>query len=215
MDNKEAFHAAKILVDFVRDFTSLAEQQLMSIRELMEQTVQEVMNAVHDINSKASQKKNQAIEVLVKDRESSEFRSSTSKIREEVDEIAKGNVAEVQRREFLENQLRRAGGVFSKHMEALHTIDRDLQDVLFKVMGAVSMDDVMGQRLIHVIDSVLLLKEGISNVVGDYTKYGKPKEVQNLRNQILSKVYRSYTTEEEKEIFHKLFGQPREVKEAS
>ncbi|MFW7377860.1 MAG: hypothetical protein ACOH5I_03510 [Oligoflexus sp.] len=214
MDNKDTFQAARILVDFIRDFTSLTEQQLLAIRSLMEETVQDVMQSVNSMSSKADEKKSQASEVLVRDEKTSEFRYSATKIKEEDDELTKAETDE-RRREFLENKLRRAGGVFSKHMEAMHTLDLELQNLLFRVMGAASMDDVMGQRLTHVVSSLYLLKEGISEVIQNYDTYLRVKEIKFLRNRILTEVYRSYTTEDEKVIFHKIFGQPKEVKQAS
>jgi len=214
LENKDAFQAAKILVDFIRDFTFLSEKQLLAIRSLMEETVQDIMVSVNSMSCKADEKKSQATEVLVRDDETSEFRYSSTKIKEEADQLTKSDSL-AKRREFLENQLRRSGGVFSKHMEALHSLDGEVQDILFRVMGAVSMDDVMGQRLTHVVSSLDLLKDGISEVIKNYDAYLRVKEIKLLRNRILTEVYRSYTTEEEKEIFHRIFGQPREVKHAS
>lgn len=214
VDNKESFQAARILVDFIRDFTSLTEQQLMAIRGLMEETVQEVMDSINSISNKTDEKKTQATEVLVRDEETSEFRYSSTLIKDEDAEL-KAAKTEEQRRKFLENRLRRSGGVFSKHMEAMFRLDTELQEILFRVMGAVSMDDVMGQRLTHVVASLNLLKEGISDLIKHYNDYLNVKEIKLFRNRILTEVYRNYTTEEERQIFHKIFGHPREVKHAS
>jgi hypothetical protein len=214
VDNKDAFQAARILVDFIRDFTLLTEQQLMSIRHMMEETVQEVMSSVNIMSSKADEKRHQASGVLVQDHDTEEFRYSATRIQEEVEQFKAVENGE-RRREFLENQLRRAGGVFSKHMEALHTMDTELQEILFKVMGAVSMDDVMGQRLSHVIGAIHVLQNNLSDVISNYEKYLNTRDVKNFRNRVLTEVYRSYTAEEEKEIFHRIFGYPKEAKTAS
>lgn len=214
MDSNESLQAAKVLIDFIKDFTYLTERQLMAIRGLMEETVQGIMESVNSMSDKADQKKNEATEVMIRDAVTSEFKRSSTHIQEEAAEMSR-SVDEGQRRQFLENQLRRAGGVFSKHMEALHKMDSDMQDILFRVMGAVSMDDVMGQRLTHVVSSLLYLKEGISEVVSKHDEFATVQGVTQLRNRILTQVYRSYTTEDEKEIFHKVFGQPKEAKQAS
>ncbi|SME87713.1 hypothetical protein [Pseudobacteriovorax antillogorgiicola] len=208
VDSKEAFLSAKILVDFIRDFTFLSEQQLMAIRKLMESTVQDIMSSVNHISSTADDKIEKASRVLVKDDQSDDFMNASM---EEADTKATktSESAYEQRRIALENKLRRSGGVFSKHMEALSTMDTDVQDLLVKVVGSVSMDDVMAQRLSHVTQSIHLLRAGLSKVVNDHRVFSTQSSVKQLRNEILTEVYRSYTAEEEKQIFHKIFGQPK------
>ena len=199
MDSKEAFLSAKILVDFVRDFTSLSEQQLIAIRKRMEQTVEDIMQSVHQLSSKADSRVEQASSVLKKDEETDGFKT------EKVDSSSAGDKDKAN----LEDMLRRSGGVFSKHMEALSSIDGDVNDVIGKVIGAVSMDDVMAQRLAHVTDSINLFRRGLAKVVTNFGDFNTQKKVKALRNEILTEVYRSYTAEEEKVIFHKIFGQPK------
>ena len=40
-------------------------------------------------------------------------------------------------------------------------------------------------------------------------------KVKMLRNKVLTEVYLSYSSEEEKEVFHKIFGYPRQKNKAS
>ncbi len=214
MDSKEAFLAAKVLVDFIRDLTSLAEQQLLAIRRLMEVTVQDVMSSVSNISSTADAKKNQASEVLVRDDHNNDFKKTSTQDLDREGEVASAESLE-KRRAFLESKLRRAGGVFSKHMEALSTTDTEVQNLLIRVVGSVSMDDVMAQRLSHVIQAIYQLRSGLAKVVSHHRDYQTQKNVKQLRNEILTEVYCSYTAEEEKEIFHKIFGQPKANKKVS
>lgn len=214
MDNKDSFIAAKILVDFIRDYTSLAERQLLAIRNMMEATVRDIMDTILSMSSASDEKIGKASEVLVKNKEGSDFEQSKTLIKEESDAL-KRTSGENARREFLENQLRRAGGVFSKHMEALTELDDELQDLLMRVAGSVSMDDVMGQRLNHVISSIALLHEGIAELLSDVDGHRTPQKVKDFRNKILTQVYVSYTSEDEKNVFHEIFGQPKEAQKAS
>lgn len=207
MESKESFLAAKILVDFIRDFTFLAEQQLLAIRGLMESTVEEIMTSVNNISSTADDHISQASKVMLKDDQTDKFREVST---EEVDQKeAQLSSSRDEKRIALENQLRRSGGIFSKKMEALSTMDENVQDVLIKVVGAVSMDDVMGQRLSHVIHSIYLLRTGLARVVKNKGEFNTQKSVKQFRNELLTEVYRSYTAEEEKKIFHDIFGQPK------
>ena len=216
MDSKEAFLAAKILVDFIRDFTRLSENQLLAIRKMMEVTVQDVMSNVATISNTADSKTNSTKVVLTKEGKDGEFNQTVISNSEEEASIGGSNEEAMDRRKkYLEGKLRRAGGVFSKHMEALSTMDTDIQNILAKVVGSVSMDDVMGQRLSHVIFSVKLLRRGIAQIVENFEFYQTQKNIKQIRNEILTEVYTSYTAEEEKEIFHKIFGQPKSNKKAS
>ena len=162
------------------------------------------MTSVHNLSSATDSNVENASKVLAKEKGSDNFTEATA------DEVDKRKESDEQKqKEILEDKLRRSGGVFSKHMEALSFMDREVQAVLVKVVGAVSMDDVMAQRLTHVIQSIHLFRNGLSRVVTDHGSYNTQVKVKTLRNEILTQVYRSYTAEEEKVIFHKIFGQPK------
>lgn len=207
MDSKDAFLSAKIMVDFVRDFIYLAEQQLLSIRKMMESIVGEIMTSVHAISSKADDKIGTASHVLVKDPGTDRFKNASA---DEADEHVTANESsESKGRASLEAKLMRSGGIFSKHMEVLGTMETEVQEVLIKVVGSVSMDDVMAQRLSHVTQSIKILRRGLSKVMKDNQNFRTQENVKRFRNEILTEVYLSYTAEEEKKIFHKIFGQPK------
>ena len=172
--------------------------------------MQDIMSTIHNMSSVSDLKRDQASQILVKSEQGDSFEKSSTRIKEE--QTALGSQNGSLRREVLENQLRRAGGVFSKHMEAIASLDSELQCLLLRVTGSVSMDDVMGQRLSHVISSIALLNQGIVELLSDFDRFRSPNEVKAFRNRMLTQVYRSYTAEEEKEIFHKIFGQPKEAK---
>ena len=183
---------AKILVDFIRDFTSLAECQLKAIREIMEDTVQEIMSSVGDLSNTATK--------------SNLIRQS---------EPATNGLTESQRGDSLEDHLRKSGGELSKQIEAMGHLNADIQAILAKVVGSVSMDDVLGQRLNHIINSIAVLRRGIREILSDLAAYRTQKAIKVFKNRILTDVYRSYTSEDEKEIFHKIFGQPKSQTQAS
>ncbi len=118
-------------------------------------------------------------------------------------------------KELLESRLLRSSGVFSKHLEAVSRLDADLQGLVAKVMGSVSADDVIAQRLGHIITSMQTMHQALALFLNDYRKQCTPDGVKMLRNRVLTEVYLSYTAEDEREVFHKIFGQPREKKKVS
>lgn len=216
MESKDSFIASKILVDFLRDFTLLTEQQLVSIRMLMEKTVADVMDSVTSMSQVADEKKLKANEVLIKDKRTQDFVSSSSKEleKDEVNILSSGS-NDSRRKDYLENKLMRTGGLFSKHMEAISGLDRDLQNLIAKIIGAVSVDDVIAQRLSHIIASMNQLQVELGVLLANYKKNSRADAIKLFRNRVLTQIYLSYTSEDERLIFHKIFGHPKEIKRVS
>ncbi|HYX34031.1 MAG TPA: hypothetical protein VE954_13035 [Oligoflexus sp.] len=216
VESKDSFVASKLLVDFLRDFTLLTEQQLVSIRMLMEKTVADVMDSVTSMSQVADEKKIKANEVLIKDKKSQDFVSSSSKELEK-DEIAilAPTSNDSLRKDYLENKLMRTGGLFSKHMEAISGLDRDLQNMLAKIIGAVSVDDVIAQRLSHIIAGMNQLQVELATLLANFKLNARVESIKLFRNRVLTQVYLSYTSEDERLIFHKIFGHPQQIKRVS
>lgn len=213
IESKDSMLASKLLVDFLRDFNLLTEHQLVAVRVLMENTVAEVMKSVTSINDVASQKKVKANEVLIKDKTSQDFVSSSSQELEKNEKaILAGTSNDSVRKDYLENKLMRTGGLFSKHMEAISGLDKDLQNIIAKIVGAVSVDDVIGQRLSHIISSMNELQTELSTLLANYRQNARADAIKLFRNRVLTQVYLSYTSEDERETFHKIFGHPKEMK---
>jgi hypothetical protein len=216
VESKDSFVASKLLVDFLRDFTLLTEQQLVSIRVLMEKTVADVMESVTSMSQVADEKKIKANEVLIKDKKSQDFVSSSSQELEK-DEMAilAPTSNDSLRKDYLENKLMRTGGLFSKHMEAISGLDHDLQNMIAKIIGAVSVDDVIAQRLSHIIAGMNRLQVELATLLANYKLHARVESIKLFRNRVLTQVYLSYTSEDERLIFHKIFGHPKEMKRVS
>lgn len=216
MERKEETIASKLLVDFIHDFTLLTEQQIIAVRKMMEETVREVMESVMNLSDLATKNKNKANEVLVHDASKQQTVGSTrSEVEKKEDEELSPGSDESSRRNTIESRLIRAGGIFTKHMEVLSRMDDDLHKLLSRVIGSVSLDDVMAQRLGHVIGSLDILQKELSLILADFKKYHTPEAIKAFRNRVLTEVYLSYTAESEREVFHQIFGHPREIKRVS
>lgn len=215
LESKDAIMGSKILVDFLRDFTQLTESQLVTIRAMMESTVAQVMDSITVMSNVATAKNTEANEVLVKDQNSQDFVASSSKNLEQSEQtLLEGADDSSQRRSLLEAKLLRTGGIFTKHMEAISGLNGEVQNFIAKVVGAVSMDDVIAQRLSHIIISIQVLHRELSKLLINYREESRSTNIKQFRNRVLTQVYLSYTSEEEKEIFHRIFGHPKEVKAA-
>ncbi|RZA17998.1 MAG: hypothetical protein EOP10_21770, partial [Proteobacteria bacterium] len=142
---KEVFQASKILIDFLRDFTFLSEQQLLSSKKMLEGIVFQVMNSMSEVSDTSNQKVGAAKQVLVKDEKTGQFVASKTVAVEqkEVEAMMSSPNSEALRKIILESKLLRSSGSFSKHLEAISMLDNNLQKLLSNVIGAVSLDDVI------------------------------------------------------------------------
>ena len=215
LEQKDVFQASKILIDFLRDFTSLSEQQLLSTKIMLEGIVSQVMASMMEMSDEASHKKSEASEVLVRDAGSGSFISSSANAVEKKEAANSQAASDGMRKGILESQLLRRSGVFSKHLEAISMLDANLQKVLSDVIGSVSVDDVIAQRLSHVIQSLRSLQRALAVFLTDFKTECTVARVKLLRNTVLTEVYLSYSSEEEKEVFRKIFGRPRAKSKAS
>jgi hypothetical protein len=236
MNKLEQIESARRLVEFVRSFTEMQELQLSSIRGSIEKLVEHVMISINDINKKTQQKAEEADQVLVTtcvnpDRETQQLLGVLQSEADAVFEKASGNRLEqyesnrkiangITQQETLANmavegKFRRLGGRFTKHMEALSTLDSELRDLLFGMMGALSGDDVIRQQLDHVIRGVESLSKALAGIVTSPDSTFNTKIVDSIKGRVLTDLYTSYTSESEKEIFHQIFGRPVGVRKAS
>ncbi len=207
---KEVFQASKILVDFLRDFTSLSEQQLLSCKKMLEGIVEQVMRSMTELNDESARKVKAAKDFVSHE---GEIKSSLEKKDSDIAQVSENS--ETIRRLVLESKLLRSSGTFSKNLEAISMLNTDLQKLLAQVIGAVSLDDVIAQRLSHVIESLQTLQSALAQFLKDYKSECRPERVKLLRNQVLTKVYLSYSSEEERDVFHKIFGHPKSTSKAS
>jgi len=58
-------------------------------------------------------------------------------------------------------------------------------------------------------------KVGLTKLLENYERTMSPAVIEQFRSVVLTQVYKSYTTQEEKEIFHKIFGTPKSKVKAS
>ncbi len=82
----------------------------------------------------------------------------------------------------------------------------EAREMLFTMMGALSADDVITQRLRHVSASIQALKVGLSYVLVDFDARFSTREVTRLKKDLLRVTYTHYSTNEERKLFEQMFG---------
>jgi hypothetical protein len=220
--------ASRNLIAFIRSYTDLMEQHLVAIRETMRETVEGVMHGIQEISDATAEKKRQANEVLLSTymNPTDEAKETLNSAQDEVNRILEGAAngvdlskasapvsatASAKEAEDLRNKLRRSSGLFSKHMEALETLDGELSDRLMAMMGVLSRDDIIAQRIEHVSQGLQGLQMSLSYMLVDFESRCRPEDVDKFIRDLRRYLLRSYTSEEEKTLHFSVFPEDRKA----
>ena len=230
-------HSTRNLITFIRSYTDLLEKSLQSIQGTMRETVDGVMQGITEISEKTAAKKREANEVLVAtytnpDAEASKIMDSVqNEVKEIMEMAASGGTAAGPTPAAVPtktgstvftavngndggDKLRRGSGLFSKHMEAMETLDGDLQGMLISMMGSLSRDDVIAQKIEHVATALNALQTSLTYLLTDFEERCKESGVERFTKELKTFVFRSYTMEDEKKIFYTVFPEERPAKSA-
>jgi hypothetical protein len=194
--------AIQDLILFVGEFVRLIDQQVSDVRTTMLKTVDQMMASVMQINEAADRKLKMAGEILVKDVDQSKFVSKRAK---DLDERL---IDPAERVKVINEQI-------SSHMTQLSNLDDSVRMVLFSIMGALSMDDVVRQRIEHVTTAAHAVDKSIKSVMQEYLQSGlKEDRVKPLINKMALDLFKSYTMEEEKAVFKAVLGDVKNYQSA-
>ena len=218
-------NATRNLVTFIQAYTDMLEKSLVSIQGSMRDTVEGVMKGINDISNKTAAKKREANEVLVNTytKPDAEAAKAMASAQDEVNQIMNSAASAAAAAPPLftavngnvdGDSLRRSSGLFSKHMEAMETLDGDLQGMLVTMMGALSQDDVISQKIEHVTSSLNALQTSLTYLLTDFSGRCNEEGIARFAKDLKAVVFRSYTMEDEKKIFYSVFPEDRPVKPA-
>ncbi len=211
------------LVGFLAQYTQLLEGQLLNIRETMVSTVETVMQGVAGISSATEDRRQHAEKVLEAtyvnpDMETEILIQDMQKVVDEIFEetserYAKGldlsQLVSAEPEVLVKNRINRFAGKFQNEMNTLNTIDDELKNVIFGIIGALSSEDVIAQKLEHVVMSLKILQTGLNYVLIDFDQRCNLEELEKVTSDIKSYTFRQYTAEDEKKRFLTIFPDNR------
>lgn len=212
---------AGYLISFLSSYTELVEKELQSIREHVVNTVEAVMNGVEGISEKTEQKRREVEQTLEStylqpDAETEILMQDMQQIADDVfekvsAEVESGGTAEAVSSSASEVVLRNRINRFSSKLAAsqgrLSQVDDEVTNMVFGIIGSLSSEDVIVQRLEHVVLSLKSLQTGLSYILIDYEQRCKVEELSRVIKDIKTFTFRQFTTEDEKELFHSVFGE--------
>ncbi len=213
--SRETLNASMELVTFVTRYNQVLSKQLHAVQAMMAGTVETVMKSINDLSSATEVKKREAENALEQTYLSpdSDTVDLVKSIQNSVDDvfaaaaasISQGSAQQSQELEDHSVQLRRLGGQFSKHMESLSTLDDGVKAMLLSMMGALSADDVIRQRLEHIAMAISAMQVGLNYLLLDFDKRFNTSNVESFSKDLLDYTWRSYSMEEERDLFRRCY----------
>jgi hypothetical protein len=207
------------LVGFLSSFTLLIERELLAIRHSVVTTVEAVMQGIEDISVTVEKNKIDAEQILEftylhPDKETEVLIDDVQQLTDEVIENAFKEIHDKQMESVSTSKpevavqagLTRLNVKLDESMGRLTKLDDSLSTMVFSIVGALSSEDLIAQRLEHTILSLKSLQTGLSFILIDYEERCRSEEIERVVKSILTYTYRQYTAEEEKERFRAIFG---------
>jgi hypothetical protein len=209
------------LVGFLSSFTLLIERELLAIRQSVVTTVEAVMQGIEDISTTVEKNKIDAEQILEftylhPDKETEVLIDDVQQLTDEVienafkqmhdDQSGEASVSTGKPEAAVQAGLTRLNAKLGESMGRLSKLDDSLSTSVFSIVGALSSEDLIAQRLEHTILSLKSLQTGLSFILIDYEERCRSEEIERVVKSILTYTYRQYTAEEEKERFRAIFG---------
>jgi hypothetical protein len=212
------------IVAFLTQYTQLLEIHLASVRKTMADTVVSLMEKVEDINRKAEEKKKLAGGVLVKRQEGGvaesivkreiqgdddAFKNTSVKVVEEQEKELNQAISLESSREYARKILTRAGSEagnrLREHMAEFGVLGENIGDILMSILGNLSADDVVGQRLTHVGHAIKMLNQKLDELFENVDNLSTA-EVLDIKQNLLELMYKNFTMEEERAVYQSIVG---------
>ncbi len=219
--------ASEFLVNFLSKFTLLIERELLAIRQNVVTTVEAVMSGIEEISNTVEKNKEDADQILEFTylRPDPETEILIEDVQKFADELIDGAYRELhgsgqaENRDLgpemvtsstpemvIRNRLNRFNVKVDDALGRLDNLDNLLSQQVLGIVGALSSEDLIAQRLEHTILSLKSLQTGLSFLLIDYEERCREDEVERVTKSILTFTFRQYTTEEEKNRFREVFG---------
>jgi hypothetical protein len=209
------------MASFLQKYTEAMTLQIKAIQAEVDNSVGGVMQALQGLSLSTEQQKKEADRVLEAtylnpDAKTAMMVDNIQKSTDDIFEQAQMAVAQEASTGSPKtvvvtdttSDVRRMGGMFSKHMESLSTMDDSMKDLVMTMVGSLSNADVIRQRLDHIAEMLRAMDLGISNVIVDLDARLNLEVVESFKEKLLDFSYGIYSIEQERSLFKGVFGPP-------
>ena len=172
------------LLEFLEQYSKCTSFQIRSIREQFKELSEGIGESISLINSQLDSTVKEANAVVT-------HRSG--------DELKR-------QMEDMEARFRRAGGKYSKYMESLSRVEDRMSPILLSMVAAMSMSDVLSQRISHIITASKAAHAGLSEILVDFGNRCDESKVSSFKESLIQLNREVFSTEIEKQILEQVFG---------
>lgn len=207
--NRDKLNASRELISFLNKCFQLLELQTGLVKNGLEATVVEVMEEIEKLSSSTQTARADAEEAISNtflnpDEETQKF---VDNIQSYVDSIVDGNESSDEAQDLFQKNVTRFGGRFTKHMEAISNLDDKVRDVLVVMMGALSVDDKLSQRLNHLNLCIEAFKVFLAYILIDFENRSSAPKIRSLMEDLEVYTWNVYSTNEERELHAEILGE--------
>jgi hypothetical protein len=186
-------------LDFLASYAKMLTDHLSDLQREMEVAVVDVMKQVELINQTSSDETQKADKIL--SGENGEFKSIGAKEKIQ-DELSRVDGKKLQ--EQMGSSMLLAGNKLKADMALLSHVDDKIKDSIFNIIGLVSNDDVVRQRLEHVGAAGIALQVAIKDIYSKNSSLSL-ELIEKETKELNEKVFKSFTMESERIEFRKVF----------
>ena len=196
------------VIEFYIKFARMTGKQLDSIKANMEKAVISVMDTVTVVNQLLDKASTEAEAELMSTHlnpDEDRHRAMTD-IQSSVDDIfaaaqAKMSV-ETSEQDDMKNRL---GGKFAKEKESIYFLAKQTTEPLMGLMGSLSIEDVVGQRLANVGDGLREFTVCLSKLITSEPDSVTPERVRGLEHELKKWTLARLTSTREVEVFNQFY----------
>jgi hypothetical protein len=199
------------LTQLMKQYTQLLCEQLRSARNLLSNSVQEVMADSMKINAAVENGRAEAEKVLeavflAPDEETQHLVEAMQRSTGEVfDSAQTGGKLQEEGVTQAAELARQVEVKFQKHIDHFGEIERLVADTLVKMTGALSTDDVIAHYMRHVSASMRAFEAGLSAILLDFEGRCTVENVHRLRTELHDFNEKQYSSTEERQTLQKYF----------
>jgi hypothetical protein len=187
-------------MEFLSSYSKLLSAHLIDLHREMETAVLDVMNQVETISKSSESQSLIANQALTSTNGEIKKVDVREKIRAELSQVDGKKV-----QDQMSQSLVSAGNRLKEEMKLLDHVEMNIKDSIFKIMGYMSNDDVVRQRLEHIGQALEAMQSTISELYSQGSEL-TTESVVEANKRLSEKVLKSFTMEDERAQFKKIFN---------
>ncbi|MBP9708222.1 MAG: hypothetical protein KBD78_11295, partial [Oligoflexales bacterium] len=218
MGNRNYVGASKDLISFFRQYAQLVELQIQSVHGGMTSAVNKIMECIDQISQMSQKNKELAEKTMLEahlepdDKSKKAMQAAQAAIDDILNMVENPGLSDLEiSKDNLSNSIdhantRRRSGRFSKSVEALSGVAGDYVKTLKQIMGILSAEDVIVQRIKHVSIAMSAIEKELAYFDRDFETKFNNSNIEKFSEKIKTTTMKQFTQSEEQFIFDKTFN---------